>query len=213
MERKAVAGGLLVAIEGIDGAGKTTLAIRLAEQLRAEGFEVVASKEPTSGPHGQALRATAAAGRLDPHSELQLLLADRADHVRALITPALARGAVVLLDRYYFSNAAYQGAAGLDVEHVLAVNEAFAPRPDLLLLLDLPVAEGLARIAGRGDRANAFEQAETLQRVREVFLDLIVRHGRLIDAGQAADAVFDEAREALMLVLAAKSDAAASSWG
>lgn len=197
MERTALAGGLLVVIEGIDGAGKSTLIGRLAADLRARGFEVVASREPTHGPHGQALRDTAASGRLDPQAELELLLADRAEHVRELILPALARGAVVLLDRYYYSNAAYQGAAGLDVDHVLALNEAFAPPADVLLLLDLPVSGGLGRIAGRGDRANAFEQADTLQRVRELFLGMVEGRGTVIDATAAADTVFDRARSSV----------------
>lgn len=194
MERTALDRGLLVVIEGIDGAGKSTLIGRLAEHLRTRGFEVVASREPTHGPHGQALRDTAASGRLDPQAELELLLADRAEHVREQINPALARGAVVLLDRYYYSNAAYQGAAGLDVDHVLALNEAFAPPADVLLLLDLPVGGGLQRIAGRGDRANAFEQADTLQRVRELFLGMVEGRGTVIDASLSADAVFERAR-------------------
>lgn len=205
----AIPGGLLVVIEGIDGAGKTTLADTLAARLTALGVEVVRSKEPTNGPHGQALRATAATGRLAPDRELELLLADRRDHVRDLIGPALARGALVILDRYYYSNAAYQGSAGLDVDDVLDANRRFAPTPDLLLLLDLPVRVGLQRIAARGDRANAFESTETLERVREIFQRLAADHGVVIDASAGADEVASQAMQAVSALLDERRNATA----
>src|SRR6476660_6710847 len=100
--------GILVAFEGIDGAGKTTQAELLGRHLRQAGLTVVQTKEPTSVPHGQRLRASAATGRLGKDEELQAFLDDRRDHVRTLIAPALGRGEVVIVDRYYFSTAAYQ---------------------------------------------------------------------------------------------------------
>ena len=138
-------GGLLIAIEGIDGAGKTTLARSLATLLEQAGARVVLSKEPTNGPWGTQLRQSAATGRLSAQDEVDLLLRDRREHVEALIAPALARGEIVILDRYFPSMVAYQGAAGLPLDTLLAAND-FAPRPDLLLLLDLPPPTGLARI-------------------------------------------------------------------
>jgi len=160
----------LIVIEGPDGAGKSTLQRGLAALLSARGITVVQSREPTNGPHGTALRQAALTKRLAPEQELELLLKDRRAHVDAVIAPALARGEWVILDRYYFSTIAYQGAAGLDLAMLQAVNEAFAPPPDVLLLLDLPVAESLKRIKARGAASDEFERPSTLKHVREIFL-------------------------------------------
>jgi dTMP kinase len=162
--------GKLIVIEGADGAGKSTLQRALADKLRAHGQKVLLSREPTDGPHGSALRQAARTQRLVPERELELLLADRRGHVDALIKPALARGESVILDRYYFSTVAYQGAAGLPLAQLLALNEAFAPPPDCLLILDLPVAQSLQRIQTRGGVSDEFERPATLARVREIFL-------------------------------------------
>lgn len=198
MDKTPIPGGLLVAIEGIDGAGKSTLARSLAASLRARGLACVLSKEPTAGPWGQQLRASAATGRLGAARELELLMLDRQEHVAQLIAPALARSEVVILDRYYFSNIAYQGAEGLDPADIQQRNEAFAPVPDLLLLLDADPAVGLARIAARGDVANAFETVENLRRCRAIFLTTPAPSRVVIDARQSADAVFAMAELALL---------------
>ncbi|NEL79734.1 MAG: dTMP kinase, partial [Xanthomonas perforans] len=161
-------GGLLIAIEGIDGAGKTTLARSLATTLEAAGARVVLSKEPTNGPWGTQLRQSAATGRLSADEEAELLIRDRHEHVDTLIAPALARGDIVILDRYFPSMVAYQGAAGLPLDDLLDRN-AFAPRPDVLLLLDLPPPTGLARIRARGDAPNHFETQDNLERCRSIF--------------------------------------------
>ncbi len=129
--------GILVAFEGIDGAGKTTQANRLAERLRAADIDFVQSKEPTSGKWGTLLRASATTGRLSPEDELAAFVNDRREHVETLIRPALKAGKVVIVDRYYFSTVAYQGARGLDAAEVMRANEAFAPEPDLLVLLEV----------------------------------------------------------------------------
>jgi dTMP kinase len=89
-----------------------------------------------------------------------------------IIKPALAEGKVVILDRYYFSTMAYQGARGFDPSEIRIRNEAFAPQPDLLLILDLSVESAHGRIGARGDTANEFEQRDTLSRCREIFLSL-----------------------------------------
>jgi dTMP kinase len=162
--------GRLIAFEGPDGAGKSTLLRALASALSERGFDVVCSREPTYGHYGSALRQAAQTERLPAEEELRLLLLDRREHVETLIAPALARGAWVLLDRYYFSTVAYQGAAGLDLTYLQAVNEEFAPVPDLLVLLDLPLDESLRRIRARGLVSDAFEAPDTLKRVREIFL-------------------------------------------
>ena len=197
--------GLLVVLEGIDGAGKSTQIRRLQLLAQALGFECVASREPTYGQYGKRLRDSAASGRLSRHEEHQLLLLDRREHLETLVQPALARGAVVLLDRYYFSSIAYQAGPGLSAERIRADNEAFAPPPDLLLILDLPVDVGLARIGARGDRPNAFEAVATLQHCREVYAGFAGEpYAKLIDASGDADGVTAQASVALLRTLQAK---------
>ena len=178
----------LIVIEGTDGAGKSTLQRGLAALLSAQGITVVQSREPTNGPHGTALRQAALTKRLAPEQELELLLTDRRAHVDNVIAPALARGEWVILDRYYFSTIAYQGAAGLDLAMLQAVNEAFAPPPDVLLLLDLPVAESLKRIKTRGLESDEFERPSTLKRVREIFLTFAsLPYAAVLDACKAPE--------------------------
>lgn len=197
-------GGFLIAIEGIDGAGKTTLAAGLAARLGHGGAVVNVTKEPTRGPWGMRLRESAATGRLTAQAEADYLILDRRDHVAQLIAPALARGECIILDRYYPSMVAYQGAAGLDVGDLMRAND-FAPRPDILLLLDLPPAEGLARIRARGDTPNAFETSDTLEACRAIFLGMDVPNKHVMDATRDADAVLHDALFIVMRAVAAKA--------
>lgn len=160
--------GALVAIEGIDGAGKTTQSRDLAAALTAEGYAVVRTREPTDGPWGRRIRASGETGRLSPQAEFEAFLADRREHVRELLAPALAAGRVVLIDRYYFSSMAYQGARGLDPERIRRENEQIAPRPDLLVLLRLDPAAGVARVHARG-HGDLFEREDDLRRAAAIF--------------------------------------------
>lgn len=164
--------GLFIVLEGIDGTGKSTQTRHLADWFRSRGREVVESREPTDGPWGRQLRASAATGRLSPKEELELFLRDRREHVEQVIQPALSEGKVVILDRYYFSTMAYQGARGFDPVEIRRKNEAFAPVPDLLFILDLDVDVALERIGARGDTANEFEKRDSLEKCREIFLSL-----------------------------------------
>lgn len=164
--------GRLIVFEGIDGAGKTTQARRLVAQLHALGVDASYTKEPSDGPHGQRIRATATTGRLPAEEELALFIADRREHVAGVIAPALAAGTTVVVDRYYLSTAAYQGARGLDPVGILSLNESFAPQPDLCLLLDLDPATGVGRVRGRDGAENHFEQQAALERCRAVFLTI-----------------------------------------
>ena len=164
--------GLFIVIEGIDGTGKSTQVRCLGEWFVSRGREVVLSREPTDGPWGKKLRESAATGRLSPEDELQYFLKDRRQHVEELISPALAAGKIVILDRYYFSSMAYQGSRGFDPAEIRRLNEEFAPQPDLLLILDLDVDTAHQRIGHRGDSTNEFEKHESLTRCREIFLTL-----------------------------------------
>ncbi len=132
------------------------------------GVACVTSREPTNGPAGRALRESATHGRLSLEEELELFCRDRAEHVEQVIRPALAAGKIVLLDRYYLSTAAYQGARGADPAAIIARNEEFAPRPDLVLLLDVDPGSGLGRVRGRGDVPDAFEREDALREVRRI---------------------------------------------
>jgi dTMP kinase len=190
--------GLFIVIEGIDGTGKSTQVKRLGEWLTAQGREVVLSREPTDGPWGKKVRESAATGRLSPEDELQYFLKDRRQHVEELIAPSLAAGKVVILDRYYFSTMAYQGARGFDPGEIRRKNEVFAPVPDLLLIMDLDVDFALERIGARGDTANEFEKRENLERCREIFLSLKDEgFVRVIDTRGTLDEVAARVREAV----------------
>lgn len=202
MTPKDVPGGLLIAVEGIDGAGKTTLVQALHQWLSSVGAKVEVSKEPTQGPWGAKLREAAASGRTSAEDERRYLILDRKQHVAELIQPALRRNAIVVLDRYYPSMLAYQGAAGLDVGELLTDN-AFAPTPDVLLLLDLDPALGLARIRARGDVPNHFETPDSLTAAREIFLSMDVPKV-VIDAALPVEEVIAEAQKRVLLAIANK---------
>jgi dTMP kinase len=169
--------GLLLALEGGEGAGKSTQARFLAIWLRDQGFDVVATHEPGATKIGMRLRAllldTAHTG-LSRHAETLMYAADRAEHVAAVIAPALARGAVVVTDRYVDSSLAYQGAGRqLPVEDIANLNDwaTGGVRPDLTIILDLPPVDGLRRRERSADRLEA-EPAEFHDRVRRAFLSL-----------------------------------------
>lgn len=165
-------GGFLLVIEGIDGAGKSTQASAVARALSGQGLAVVQSREPTDGPWGRRIRESAAAGRMTPEEELHAFIQDRRQHVAGLIRPSLAEGRVVILDRYYFSTVAYQGARGLDPDELLRLNESFAVEPDLLVVIDLPAEVGLKRVGHRDGAGNEFETLAQLTRSREIFRSL-----------------------------------------
>ncbi len=182
--------GLLIVIEGIDGTGKTTQAELLADHLRSAGADVLRSREPTDGPAGQRLRDSASSGRLAAREELDLFVEDRRQHVDGVLAPALAAGKVVIVDRYYLSTAAYQGARGLDAEDILRRNESFAPLPDLAIILELPPEVGRARVRRRGDGdGDLFEVEEELRRVAATFASLERDYITRIDAAQSIEKI------------------------
>jgi dTMP kinase len=184
--------GVLLVFDGIDGAGKTTQATFLADSLERLGFDVVRTKEPTNGTWGRRLRESATTGRLAPEDELAAFVEDRREHVRELIAPSLAAGKIVVLDRYYFSTVAYQGARGMNVQNVLAMNEAFAPMPDALFLLQVDPRVGLKRVASRGDVANLFEREDSLAVCARIFSLIERPFVRHINAERDAKIIADE---------------------
>lgn len=184
--------GVLLAFEGIDGSGKSTQAKRFVEWAKTTGLEVVSSREPTDGPWGKKIREARFTARMSPEDELAAFIEDRKEHVETLIKPALARGALVVIDRYYYSTVAYQGARGLDPKMLLAKNRAFAPVPDMVVLVDLEPKAALERIASRGEGTDLFENLVALTKVREIFLSLVDHHVAKIDGARPAEVVFGD---------------------
>ena len=194
---------MLIALEGIDGVGKSTQQERLARRLEAAGHHVVQTREPTEGRYGRAIRDAARAGeRMAPEVELDHFVRDRMEHVREVIAPGLAAGHVVVTDRYTLSTVAYQGARGLDPERLLRQAESEFPVPDLALLLELDTDAALERIAARaGTAERAFERASVLEAVAAVFATLerpyLVRVDARGDEDEVAAALWQAARRAL----------------
>ena len=165
----------MIAFEGIEGAGKSTHLRLAASALREEGVRVVETREPGGTPLGAELRRLLIDQPQAPAhwAELLLYLADRAQHLADVIVPALARGEVVLTDRFSASTIAYQGyARQLDLETVIRLDSVVRAgvSPVLTLLLDCPVAVGLRR--ARGDDRFHREEAAFHERVRAAFLTL-----------------------------------------
>ena len=195
--------GTFVAVEGGEGAGKSTQVQALAAWLSAAGHEVVVTREPGSTPAGARLRELLLdpASAVGPRAEALLYAADRAQHVDAVIVPALERGAVVVTDRYVDSSLAYQGAGrDLAVDEVAQLSRwaTGGVRPDLVLLLDVDPAVGLvrARRVGTPDRIEA-ESLAFHSRVRQGFLDLAAQapdRYLVVDAERPAEQVAAEVR-------------------
>jgi dTMP kinase len=162
--------GRLIVLEGIDGSGKTTQARALVRRLRRRGFKAAFFREPTRGRWGREIKRHARrADSLTPEEELALFVKDRRENMSKNLRPALAAGRIVVLDRYYFSTIAYQGAKGIDPGRICRLNEAFAVKPDLVVFLDIDAGAGLGRIANRKTRDELFEREDYLVRVARLF--------------------------------------------
>jgi len=179
--------GVLIALEGVDGSGKSTQAELLAESLKKDGHPVMLTREPTQGPAGERLRRylLGPSRHLSATEELELFMADRREHVALVIKPALAEGKVVITDRYYYSSAAYQGTLGLNPEEILAANEAFAPAPDLVFILELPVPEAWRRLTQKGIKARQVSESfPYLEQVAAIYAGFRGPRLRRIDASR-----------------------------
>lgn len=200
--------GRFITLEGIEGAGKSTIAAYVRDWLVARGLAVRFTREPGGTPLGERIRSVVlerAGEPVTPVAETLLMFAARAAHVHEVIRPALARGEWVVCDRFTDATRAYQGAGrGVDRELIeqlaAAVHGGLAP--DRTLLLDLPVATGLARVRGRGAVADRFESEDEafFERVRAEYLALAAREpGRvcIIDAARPLADVHEQVAAAV----------------
>ena len=202
---------MFITFEGIEGSGKTTQQQRLAEHLRARGRTVVATKEPGGTPLADRIRAILldSANVIDPIAEVFLFAASRRQHTTEVIEPALARGEVVLCDRYADSTLAYQGFGRLiELDRLRALNDWATDglKPHVTLLFDLAEETGLRRANSRNADAPLDEgrfEAEDLRfhrRVREGYLAMAVAEPKrfaIVDAGGTIDEVFERTLTAL----------------
>jgi dTMP kinase len=201
--------GKLITFEGIDGCGKSTQMRLLGQYLTERGVAVVSTREPGGTELGRKVRSAlldGGVGSVEPLAELLLYAADRAQHVRRVILPALSLGKVVLSDRFYDATTVYQGyARGFDLELVNQLNELATGglKPDLTLLFDLDVETGLKRTMRRGDgtgmtaaRPDRLDQEpmEFHERVRQAYLDIAAREPerfRIISSAGPVEVTFE----------------------
>jgi dTMP kinase len=199
--------GRFITLEGIEGAGKSSQMEHVCDLVRDWGHEVVRTREPGGSDTAEVIRGLLLSPGHPPmvaDTELLLLFAARAEHVARRVRPALERGAWVVCDRFTDATYAYQGGGRGVLEERIRVLETWVQgelRPDLTLLLDLPVATGLARARGRGaeDRFER-EEAAFFERVRAAYLDRAAREPgrfRVIDAAASLEAVRSAVRTAL----------------
>jgi dTMP kinase len=190
----------LIVLEGLDGAGTTTQVERLAAALRAEGHSLLTTREPSDGPVGVLIRQAltgrvvlpGGAGPLAPETLALLYAADRTDHLRARVLPALEAGQVVLSDRSVLSSLAYQGAS-LPMEWVESIN-AHAVPADLTLFVEVSIEVAAKRRAARGGPEELFDAVEKQRRISRQYEAAIRLRGKRehvvrIDGDQAVEAV------------------------
>ena len=203
--------GKFITVEGIEGVGKTTNIGFIHKLLSDAGKDVVLTREPGGTPLGEAIRGLLLDPEytgMDPNCELQLMFAARAEHLARVIRPAVEAGQWVLCDRFTDATYAYQGGGrGLDTDKIAALEQLVQGdfRPDLTLLLDVPVAIGLERASNRStpDRFEQ-EQVEFFERVRQAYLDMARTHDgryRVIDASLPLEAVQQQLEAAVAAIL------------
>ena len=191
--------GLLIVFEGIDGTGKSTQCELLAKSLTERHMLNIALAEPTRGTWGTKIRRLLSEGRqgISPQEELSWFVNDRKEDIELNIMPALQDNKVVLMDRYYFSTAAYQGALGLDPEQIRLENETFAPIPDRVLIFLTSPETCLERIESSRDQKSAFEKLDYLRNVQEIFKSFTGPNIRFIDSVGSVPEVHEKVLSAI----------------
>ena len=191
--------GILIVFEGIDGSGKSTQAEILMKMLQKKGFDVVYFQEPSKGKWGRKIKKKALhPDSLAPEEELDLFQKDRKENVEKNLKPALEKKRVVILDRYYYSTIAYQGAKGIEEKRIRKMNKEFAVQPDLVFILDIDPQKGLERIENRKKKYRLFEREEYLVKVREIFKSLKGKIFIHINALKSKEAISKEIEEIVL---------------
>jgi len=189
--------GKFITLEGVDGAGKSTHVAWIAERLSAAGRDIVVTREPGGTPFAEKLRALVLAEPMDALSETLLMFAARADHVQKIISPALARGAWVLCDRFTDATLAYQGAGkGVAPDLIRRLASSIHPglAPDRTLVFDCPYDVSRARLSAAGRALDRFEAEERafFDRVREAYRGLATSEPgriRIVDGSKSSTEV------------------------
>ncbi len=191
--------GFLIVFEGIDGTGKSTQCELLAKSLTERDILNIALAEPTRGTWGTKIRKLLSEGRqgISPQEELSWFVNDRKEDIELNIMPALQDNKVVLMDRYYFSTAAYQGALGLDPEQITLENETFAPIPDRVLIFLTSPETCLERIESSRDQKSAFEKLDYLRNVQGIFKSFTGPNIRFIDSVGSVPEVHEKVLSAI----------------
>ena len=186
--------GFLIVFEGIDGSGKSTQCRMLADLLNKKGIANISLAEPTRGKWGMKIRQLLAKGRngISANEELEWFMNDRREDVKQNIEPALKAGKVVLMDRYYFSTAAYQGALGFDPEKIRVDNERFAPIPDRVLIFHNSPEKSLERIESSREEKSAFEKRDYLIEVQTIFKSFTGPNIRYVSSDSSLEKVYEQ---------------------
>ncbi len=161
--------GKLIVIEGIDGSGKSTCAKNLAEILNSINIKTIYTFEPTHSHYGAKLREGMLSEYLDAEEELLLFVKDRKEHIEYMIKPALEEGYFIILDRYFYSSIAYQGAKGIDINRIINMHKDFIIKPDIVFIFHLPIDIALNRIISKRGIADRFENETYLKKVDKIF--------------------------------------------
>lgn len=161
--------GKLIVIEGIDGSGKSTCAKNLTEKLNSINIKSIYTFEPTHSHYGAKLRDGMLSEDLDAEEELLLFVKDRKEHIEYMIKPALEEGYFIILDRYFYSSIAYQGAKGVDINRIINMHKGFIIKPDIVFIFHLPIDIALNRIISKRGIADRFENETYLKKVDKIF--------------------------------------------